>query len=830
MSSIPRHPTNPPTDPYEFWEWLNSNAMAEHDDDEEIPTDPKGLFEYINAGNPNLPVPAMPSVSEVIRDATASSHRIFQDWNRLHGVLEQYEDVLRKRWIKKSREQRKKVLLTAWPNMAAIHRPDFDALKRETIDVRRRNASRFRNEYLFPFINLEDLLKANNLLLFLNSRGHNKPDVFAFFDTQTHHLGLTSLAIQPQYISDYTMLLSGQTSPDSYGKLLAWAEHQGAFDMMANGIGLQPGIGLLVLEVQEKILRFLVQCAEITLHDVLKTNPSSLSVQRSLPVDLSPLLSDAEWPSVAAAVSEAPYRVPIQFHFSRLQSLVNGKRAEAEDHIWSLREDPGYFQEFVSNLSDHLIENLTDVNGKRHPDLGKPPFWQQALKATMRDAYERLLMWDLAQQQLNELDTLRTQFGPLISVNQRLPAEYEKALNHFQYLVNQLRKPPLEDLKSGIFASPPLREFYLYVQDVNSHFTLIKSKDSPRREYFRWLIEIFLDDGQIKLTGLSELLDELERVTRNKTSSAGAPQNWRLSPWVQAVLSDLAVVSELERELNWHQPRIMPLVELPDLRSELKRRTKHAMTLSHGSKNLQLAEVGTPLAKFNYPSDKRRTAATTGRMRQAEWHLDEFWRHVDEHYMQQTGKTMHDILSGILSPRTLERTPEWIEPAVPAIPEKSSSAAVLKDTFSTLSLEGRIPQTDKAAPIKVKIKTRGTATAPDDMAPEDAPPAPVSPLSTITVSRRAYKVFYELFYNPMHDLPPGEIPWSEFLYALSSIGFAVQKQNGSAWLFTPSGTAQRSIIFHEPHPSSKIPIHIARRHGRRLGRAYDWTTETFVIE
>src|SRR5271157_479978 len=126
-----------------------------------------------------------------------------------------------------------------------------------------------------------------------------------------------------------------------------------------------------------------------------------------------------------------------------------------------------------------IFKNLTDVNGKRHPDFSKPPFWEQALEATVTGAYERLSMWDLAQQQLNELDTLRTQFGTLIRVNQRLPAEYESALNHFQYLVDQLRKPPLEDLKSGIFASPPLREFYFFVQDSNPHFTVVKSKDSP---------------------------------------------------------------------------------------------------------------------------------------------------------------------------------------------------------------------------------------------------------------------------------------------------------------------------------------------------------------
>ena len=272
------------------------------------------------------------------------------------------------------------------------------------------------------------------------------------------------------------------------------------------------------------------------------------------------------------------------------------------------------------------------------------------------------------------------------------------------------------------------------------------------------------------------------------------------------------------------------MVEVPDLRLELKRRTKYVATLSLGSKNLRLAHVGTPLTKFNYPSDKRQTAATTKKMREAESHLDEFWRHIDGHYVKQTGKTMNEILSDLLTPRTLERTPEWIEPAAPSIPEKSSPAAMLTDTFSTLSMDDRIAQDDIVTPIKVKVKTRGAAIAPDDVAPEDPPPVPVPPVPTITVSSRAYKVFQVLFYNPMHDIPPGEIPWSEFLYALSSIEFAVQKQNGSAWLFTPSATAQRSIIFHEPHPSSKIPIQIARRHGRRLSRACGWATETFVVE
>jgi hypothetical protein len=65
-----RFARRPATDQYQLSEWLTSDAMAEHDDIDDIPTDSKGLFEYMNAANNhNLPIPAFPPVSDVIRDA-----------------------------------------------------------------------------------------------------------------------------------------------------------------------------------------------------------------------------------------------------------------------------------------------------------------------------------------------------------------------------------------------------------------------------------------------------------------------------------------------------------------------------------------------------------------------------------------------------------------------------------------------------------------------------------------------------------------------------------------------------------------------------------------
>ncbi|KEF56708.1 uncharacterized protein A1O9_06897 [Exophiala aquamarina CBS 119918] len=66
---------------------------------------------------------------------------------------------------------------------------------------------------------------------------------------------------------------------------------------------------------------------------------------------------------------------------------------------------------------------------------------------------------------------------------------------------------------------------------------------------------------------------------------------------------------------------------------------------------------------------------------------------------------------------------------------------------------------------------------------------------------------------------------------MASIGFAAEKLYGSVWHFTPLRLdVERSIQFHEPHPSGKIPFTTARRHGSGLNRAYGWHGGIFALQ
>ena len=123
-----------------------------------------------------------------------------------------------------------------------------------------------------------------------------------------------------------------------------------------SGQDVLPGIGVLIMTVQERTLSFLLRCAELVLHD-LPLDDSSVPLQPN-PGEVTSG-NETEWGSLSVEVLEAAYRVPPKFDVSRLQSFVFAKRAECQDDMWALREDPLHFKESLLEWSDHRGEVCT---------------------------------------------------------------------------------------------------------------------------------------------------------------------------------------------------------------------------------------------------------------------------------------------------------------------------------------------------------------------------------------------------------------------------------------------------------------------------------------
>jgi hypothetical protein len=223
-------------------------------------------------------------------------------------------------------------------------------------------------------------------------------------------------------------------------------------------------------------------------------------------------------------------------------------------------------------------------------------------------------------------------------------------------------------------------------------------------------------------------------------------------------------------------------------------------------------------------------------LRAAEASLDAFWKVADDEFQRQAGQMPSELVEGISGERTLQRTPPWKEPDHASRTTTSPQEAEYLYMPIPNSLHDPTKQItgvfDKLA-IVANEKTKTQGTGPRETGAQEVVAVPdvaedVQP--TFRLDQRAHKVFRTLFHSPMLRNQPGETPWSDFLHAMASTGFSVQKLQGSAWQFTPQNLdVEQPIQFHEPHPTHKLPFTWARRYGRRLARTYGWRGDMFCL-
>ena len=73
--------------------------------------------------------PELSDPSQIRAAAQASSRQIWSSYDKLHDILDRHEATIQKRWLKRTKQQRLKLLLDVLPNMPSTHRPDFQALR-----------------------------------------------------------------------------------------------------------------------------------------------------------------------------------------------------------------------------------------------------------------------------------------------------------------------------------------------------------------------------------------------------------------------------------------------------------------------------------------------------------------------------------------------------------------------------------------------------------------------------------------------------------------------------------------------------------------------------
>lgn len=829
-------------------------------------------------GNATINLISQEELRKLRSEIRQTAERIFDNWRNLESIVQRHEATIQKRWTHKSKTKRKELLLTTWPNMSRDHRPDLvlenkfysatemkkdweQMMQGKPRQIKMYEGSQ-REALLMPYINLHDLTKTEPLLLMINARARRHPHEFSSRDLQlsTRCIDLTRWRGLKGYIMDF----GGQESgPAAYGELRkdewrAIVIVKGADTRLANG-KINPGYGLWILEIQDRIYKFLLDIAIRILHDI----PASDLTGPKFDVKPEPPLPSANSRddgvvSLASTNLEAIYSSPGQMDLHRLQLLVSAKASEEEDKLWALREDPGRFSEGLESFTAHDPEYVSNLLGTKHPQttinasqtrLGSSTKSDPRLTGSLLvSTFICVEFWSDLLRDITDLVKLKKQHfdSKNVEPSNPLPRPFAIALHKLQFSLCRCVEQQVSVLRMTTFSSPPLRPYTQQALRGTYDDFVSKSDKWPPQHIFDFMTilhRLFYDDvyktGHI--AGVQSLMEQYDMFINTVPNAHQA-----VSPYVAQEISTLALLSECLRQIHLFQPWLVtcheeigtPHVQAV-LMAHLDKERREIRPLANFKSSLQVREMAAAASKSPYPVHKRRTVANVAAMQNAETLLDRMWEVMLAEMEQQDALPKHSKNVLFSQGRQVQRTPDWVEPVKhtkKTAPQVAPEALV--QPFGRLSLDDTRKEQNSPRE-KTKIKTRGTA-APQPSAStqgQTTEPEDKSSALTIQVDRRALKFFSTLFHKPSSTSLPGDVLWTEFLHAMHSAGFGIEKLQGSAWQFTPDdrkdscmGAGMRSILFHEPHPHSRIPFWDARRHGRRLARAYGWSGETFVMK
>ncbi|KAJ4423897.1 hypothetical protein N0V82_001483 [Gnomoniopsis sp. IMI 355080] len=823
------------------------------------------------------------SFDEAHSEADLMSRRVWKDFEQLKAIIERHETIIQKRWAKKSTTKRKQVLQSAWTAtsdpapepMAEMHRPDWYYLRNmcdfkigcfcgQPIEEKKRHL------FFWPRLNLEDLTKFEPLLLLLNARGRHTPSTFAFSDLEPVYFGLrVDRLSHPRFLDMYSMAFTGLETPELYGQLVSWEEDPGAYRRLQIGRDVSPGEGLWILEIQERLYRFLVNICKTILHDQPIADHDRLLSQPVAPEPPLPTANGHEQDigtSLMITRYESAYHVPAKLDIRRLQTLIESKMAEATDALWALREDPHFFATTLADMYQSRPEQLLDSAGRQHQSVVRPEFkykfmaylvgrvWRHHISAVERWGFLCDRVSHLADLKERLFDNAKIPIRP----ENELPSELAMAIYDLMFHLGSLLEERLKHVVVRAQCSPPLRHLYRRKlrfdsdqcegQFLDEDVALVCSgvASSPEIDELLWVLGKIQCSNSRSSLGLHNCVEDIERITRRSTGG-------KIISKMQAVdLSDYTILSECIRQLEMFQPwaatftACMAEVGVAQkLEAQFKATVSNQEPLFAWKPSESTCAMGVALAKMPYPVNKAPSKGNVDAMRKAESALDAFW--VAALLELKDSKLMTERLSEVLLGSTMERTQIWIGPPeakVEAMQEIHDAIRVCP--FDSVPGGAQIPTKVKTLEPRIKVKSRGVARAATT-GPATTGPATTGPATTesrqdaqstislpiMDVDQRTLKVVEMLFYKSSPGDSPGEIPWVDFTYMMHYVGFGVEKLGGSSWQFTPGSVlterGYRGIQFHEPHPKAKLAFVVARRYGRRLARTYGWCAEMFRL-
>lgn len=357
--------------------------------------------------------------------------QVGKTWEMLHNIVIRHEPAIVAAWEKKSTKRRLAILTTAWGDKIPEHkRPDwwffvssFAEFNKGDIvaeDFLFGKSSKKGTALTYPYINEVHLVQKKALPLLINSRGRGGPDSFYQFNVRETNIGRFIDAV---LIPDLQGFRIDVTNEMNYGEIIPSTSTFHAYYLTA-------GETLMAMKIHERVMKFLIRCCQLIL------NQDNLQVLTGPNIPIPPQVEPARkagWFDVANTIWEAPFVIPTPFNSGMIVDYLTVRASAAEDHVWDLRENPGYFAAKVMEWSEHQRERMYFTDEKDILETGTPKFWNIVIREVIADAFESLVVWRILLDQYSPIHERQAEDDRALSRVCGLSPDCAEEMHIFQY-------------------------------------------------------------------------------------------------------------------------------------------------------------------------------------------------------------------------------------------------------------------------------------------------------------------------------------------------------------------------------------------------------------
>ncbi|KAF7954132.1 hypothetical protein EAE96_005264 [Botrytis aclada] len=759
------------------------------------------------------------SVHEAETIAKSYSKSIKDDLEYLRRMLAVHGNTIINRWRKKSRDKRTKTLQTAFPrifptkwNLVHVHYDYADITWQPTRE--------YREALLVQWLNLETLRDdPYKLLALLHARTKYSPEQWVAFDNHSLRVGWVTGALRTEY-ADCCVVLYGS----NYGDVTPWnATKVHRMDI----VGFPRG--RLILEAQSIILKTL----RVTVEDLL------LGVDQESSSSKWHILVDTNFRGAAGSIawsnfSDQAFTAPI-FDLDRLLNISRAAFHEAEDHLWLLQTDPVYLQYRARLARQGWVSKGT---GDRF--LGNFA-WVLCYKA-----FTSVQTWSWVVDEFEHAQAQRNKYRDNINCGEDIPKRYSLALACLELLLINLLLQRGKKLGDCL---PNFKGFsgnYQISDEGDAvHVKLNTNKFPTSKALFysdplHWcIVQMTADPEDQNNYDASMLLGFLTDWLHNDTTTAEDKK--RLEPQFLEILSEFATTYELLAAVRQHIP-LFRAIDMDTARVEGRERLawRGVPDEERAQGTERLAELLKAVETTPSPKGKR-DAEWLSKADEIRNNTSALWAHVrtiqasilKKHKFSTEKDFEHDMamlsydsapehLSALkLQRESILQPKKLIQQPIPI--DNNWDLTHAAEDLSPLDISNR---------LKEKTKTRPEQQASDQLEASgvrnEEGPSPIKSQKTVRIKPSNLPILSRMFPNTVEEYAAKPLDWRTFVTAMDDAGFTATESGGSAVTFLNNVGGGR-IVFHKPHPTAKIEQFMLQAWGKRLGKWFGWTRESFVV-